>query len=267
MECLSCSNFKICKGGCLGQKMVDFMDTVDMTFKDYGEMAKRTMNNFENNEIKKMNGQMGVVGEIGELVDGFKKYKTHNLNEESKNILLQNLQVEIGDIVWYLSASLASSYNFTFEDIGLFLFGEQKQEFEIYSIDDCSILNSIKRKDPECFSHPRENKIKISMLDHIEYTSYDFEKEWKNLVLCSCEIIYASEMEEVIASSSSLLLSLSKLAHMELNVSMEEILKKNIEKLMQRYSEGFDRNVASSRIELLTNYKNSEPEKKPYIKK
>ena len=40
---------------------------------------------------------------------------------------------------------------------------------------------------------------------------------------------------------------------------MEQILWRNVEKLKGRYQTGFDRSIASSRIELLTAYKESEP--------
>ena len=70
--------------------MVAFISPDTLTFKKYGILARRTMNTFDTEEIKKMNGEMGIVGEIGELIDSFKKYKTHNLNADSKNKLKEN---------------------------------------------------------------------------------------------------------------------------------------------------------------------------------
>lgn len=256
-ECMSCSNFDICKGGCLGQKMVDFMEQGNLTFKHYGELAKRTMNHFASDSVKKMNGEMGIIGEVGELIDSFKKYKTHDLDETSKQKLLQNLQVEIGDIVWYLAASLSSFYQFEFEDIGMYLFGERKQKLE--TITDEALIKSVKRKDPECLKGYSDNGIPITYLDHLNKGGYSFEDEWKSLVRYACEIIYASEKERVLEMSSNLLVSLSRISSIELGVSMEQILWRNIEKLKNRYQTGFDRSVANSRIELLTSYKESEP--------
>lgn len=40
---------------------------------------------------------------------------------------------------------------------------------------------------------------------------------------------------------------------------MEKILVKNVEKLKKRYQNGFDETIASSRVQLLTNYKKTEP--------
>lgn len=256
-ECISCSDFGICKGGCLGQKMVDFMEQSNLTFKHYGELAKRTMNHFDNDSIKKMNGEMGIVGEIGELIDSFKKYKTHNLDEESKQRLLQNLQIEIGDIVWYLAASLSSFYQFEFEDIGTYLFGQRKNKIETFT--DEALIKNVKRKDPECLREYHDNGIPIACLDHLNIGDYSFEEEWKSLVRYACEIIYTDEKEKVLEISSKLLISLSRISSIELGVSMEQILWKNVEKLKIRYQRGFDRSIASSRVELLATYKESEP--------
>ncbi len=256
-ECMSCSNFEICKGGCLGQKMVDFMEQGNLTFRHYGELAKRTMNHFDNDVIKKMNGEMGIVGEIGELVDSFKKYKTHNLDEISKEKLCQNLQVEVGDIVWYLAASLSSYYQFEFEDIGNYLFGHKKKKIETFT--DEAIIKSVKRKDPECLKGVYDNSIPVAYLDHVNIEGYSFDQEWKNIIRYACEIIYTNEREKVLEMCGNLLISLSRISSIELGTSMEQILWRNIEKLKGRYQTGFDRSIASSRIELLTAYKESEP--------
>lgn len=61
----------------------------DLIFTSYGNYARRTMNSFDINELKKMNGEMEIVGEIGELVDLLKKYKIHNLTEESKTLFVR----------------------------------------------------------------------------------------------------------------------------------------------------------------------------------
>ncbi len=254
-ECISCSNFNICKGGCLGQKMVDFIELGTPTFKHYGELAKRTMNHFDNDSIKKMNGEMGIVGEIGELVDSFKKYKTHNLDEISKKKLLQNLQVEIGDIVWYLAASLASSYQFEFEDIGNHLFSRREKTVETFT--DEALIKAVKRKDPECFHGYNDTGIPIAYLDFLNKEGYSFDTEWKKLVHFAYEII--SSEDNILEKSADLLIALSRIASIELGVSMEQILCNNVEKLKVRYQTGFDPRIASSRIELLTSYKKSEP--------
>ena len=257
LECLECSNYEICKGGCLGQKMVAFISPDTLTFKKYGILARRTMNTFDTEEIKKMNGEMGIVGEIGELIDSFKKYKTHNLNADSKNKLKENLIIEVGDIVWYLAASLSSYYDIDFENIGKYIQNSTNKELERKVFDTPILLQSIKTKDPECLLKSSSNEIDISILDN-NTEDYNFNNEWKKLVYYACQIIYLSDKDKLIETITNLLLTLSRIANIELEISMNEVLKRNIDKLNNRYKQGYDREVANKRIKLLTNYKESE---------
>ena len=257
LECLECSNYEICKGGCLGQKMVAFISPDTFTFRKYGILARRTMNNFDTEEIKKMNGEMGIVGEIGELIDSFKKYKTHNLNVDSKNKLKENLIIETGDIVWYLAASLSSYYDIDFEDIGKYIQNSSNKELDRKVFDTPILFQSIKTKDPECLLKSSSNEINISILDN-NTCDYNFNNEWKKLVYYACQIIYLSNKNKLIETIANLLLALSRIANIELEVSMNEVLKRNIDKLNNRYKQGYDVEVANKRIKLLTNYKGSE---------
>ena len=257
LECLECSNYEICKGGCLGQKMVAFISPDTFTFRKYGILARRTMNNFDTEEIKKMNGEMGIVGEIGELIDSFKKYKTHNLNADSKKKLKENLIIEVGDIVWYLAASLSSYYDIDFEDIGKYIQNSSNKELDRKVFDTPILFQSIKTKDPECLLKSSSNEINISILDN-NTCDYNFNNEWKKLVYYACQIIYLSDKNKLIETIANLLLTLSRIANIELEVSMNEVLKRNIDKLNNRYKQGYDVEVANKRIKLLTNYKGSE---------
>ena len=257
LECLECPNYEICKGGCLGQKMVAFISPDTFTFRQYGILARRTMNNFDTDEIKKMNGEMGIVGEIGELIDSFKKYKTHNLNIDSKNKLKENLIVETGDIVWYLAASLSSYYDIDFEDIGKYIQDSSNKKLDRKDFDTPILLQSIKTKDPECLFKSSNNEIDISILDN-NTCNYNFNNEWKKLVYYACQVIYINNKNKLIETLAKLLLTLSGIANMELDVSMNEVLKRNIDKLNNRYKQGYDVEVANKRIKLLTNYKESE---------
>ena len=257
LECLECSNYEMCKGGCLGQKMVAFISPDTFTFRGYGILARRTMNNFDTEEIKKMNGEMGVVGEIGELIDSFKKYKTHNLNIDSKNKLKENLIIEVGDIIWYLAASLSSYYNINFEDIGKYIQDSNNKNIDRKVFDTPILLQSIKTKDPECLFKSSNGEIDVSILDN-NNQDYNFNDEWKKLVYYSCQIIYLSDKNKLIETIAHLLISLSRIANIELEVSMNEVLKRNIDKLNNRYKQGYNVATANKRIKLLTNYKKSE---------
>ena len=158
LECLECSNYEICKGGCLGQKMVNFISPDTFTFRQYGILARRTMNDFATEDIKKMNGEMGIIGEMGELIDSFKKYKTHNIDIDNKNKLRENLIIESGDIVWYLAASLSSYYDINFEDIGKYIQDGSNKELERKKFDTPILLQSIKTKDISRYFNPN-NKL------------------------------------------------------------------------------------------------------------
>lgn len=204
-----------------------------------------------------MNGEMGIVGEIGELIDSFKKYKTHNLNIDSKKNLKENLIIETGDIVWYLAASLSSYYDINFEDIGKYIQNSTNKELDRKVFDTPILLQSIKTKDPECLVKSSTNEIDISILDN-NTCDYNFNNEWKKLVYYACQIIYLSDKNKLIETIANLLITLSRIANIELEVSMNEILKRNIEKLNNRYKQGYDVKVANKRIKLLTNYKGSE---------
>lgn len=261
LECLNCPNYEMCKGGCLGQKMVAFISPDNFTFREYGILARRTMNNFDTEEIKKMNGEMGIIGEIGELIDTFKKYKTHNLNNDSRNILKDNLIIEIGDIVWYLAASLSSYYNIRFEDIGKYIQNNTEKESDKQIIDTPILLQSIKTKDPECLFKAQNDEIYINILDN-NIVNYNFDNEWKKLVYYSYQIIYIDDENKLIEILANLLLTLSKIANIELEVSMNEVLKRNIDKLNNRYEQGYSREVANKRIKLLSSYKKSEATRK-----
>ena len=261
LECLSCPNYEMCKGGCLGQKMVAFINPDNFTFKEYGILARRTMNNFDNDEVKKMNGEMGIIGEIGELIDTFKKYKTHNLNNDSKKILKDNLIIEVGDIVWYIAASLSSYYNLRFEDIGKYIQNNTEKESDKQIIDTPILLQSIKNRDPECLFKILNDEIYIDILDN-NIANYNFDNEWKKLVYYSYQIIYIDDENKLIEILANLLLTLSKIANIELEVSMNEVLKRNIDKLNNRYKQGYSKEIANKRIKLLSSYKKSEATRK-----
>ena len=66
-ECNSCV-LENCKGGCLAQKMLGIIKKDDnyITTNWYQENALRTMNNFDNLDILKLNAYNGIIGEYGE---------------------------------------------------------------------------------------------------------------------------------------------------------------------------------------------------------
>lgn len=266
-ECQNCPQFACCKGGCLGQKMIAFVDTTHMTFKEYGDQALRTMKDFGSNEIKRMNGELGIIGELGEFFDSFKKLKTHELTDENKEKIRKNLAIEAGDIMWYIGASLSNSYGVTFEEIGDYLLNKKRRVPSTrVSISEDEVEKCVKTKDPEClFQRPSQYHL-LSALDNF-VTDYDFDTYWKDLVATACKLLYAEDKDDLIRHSASFLITLTAIVNHELGISIEEPARLNIEKLKSRYEKGFDVAVSNGRIDLLTEYKTSEVSaEKPYQK-
>ena len=252
-ECQTCHNFTLCKGGCLGQKMVAMIHH-SITFEDYQHHALRTMNNFEDSEHVRLNGEMGLIGEIGELIDIFKKYETHSLNDDKKKQLRENIVYELGDITWYLAASLATFYQYNFADIASYL-----TDKKMHKMIDSDVLSACaKEKDPLC--HKIHPGIPLSILDN-KLPSYDISKDWKQLPLYACQIISSDSKEVVLQNASLILIHLAAVANHVLGMSFTDVINKNIEKLQKRYRSGFDEEIANSRIEEYDKYKKTEPVK------
>ncbi len=262
-ECLQCAQFPCCKGGCLGQKMVSFVDTDSLDFTSYGNQALRTMREFESLAVQRQNGELGLLGELGEFLDSFKKYKTHHVDEDSKEKLRANLKIEAGDILWYLAASLGNSYGLSFAEVGDYLSSTTSKK----RVGESFFTACVKEKDPECLFSKKEREVPLSILDAFIKENYDFDTEWKKLVSLACELLYQTKKEEVLKRISTFLISLATIVSYELSISMTEVAKSNLEKLKTRYTMGFDSTIASSRVTLLTDYKKEEvPQEKPYQK-
>jgi len=266
-ECIKCPQFACCKGGCLGQKMIAFVDSTHLTFQEYGDQALRTMKDFGSNKIKRMNGELGIIGELGEFFDSFKKLKTHELTEENQEKIRKNLAIEAGDIMWYIAASLSNSYGVSFEEIGESLLGyKRKVPSTRTPIGEEDVEKCVKRKDPECLFTPHSKYYLLSSLDNFS-SDYDFDTYWKDLVATACKLLYAQDRKEVIKLSASFMVVLTAIVNHELGISIEVPARLNIEKLKSRYEKGFDTAISNGRIDLLTEYKTSEVSiEKPYEK-
>lgn len=251
-KCQKCANFTMCQGGCLGQKMVMRMQS-STTFEDYSYHARRTMNDFGTREKLKMNGEMGLIGEIGELVDLLKKYKTHSLTEEKKSQCIENMMYELGDISWYVAASLSYFYGYSFADIGEYLTNSNRKNFyDSELIRECALDS-----DPLCIN-PSNRGVSVRILDS-KY-SFDIDKDWKKLPLIASQIISSDNKDDVLKYSAELMTLLAGFANNILGISIEEVLNMNIDKLKKRYEIGFDVKVANDRITQYDTYKKKEPE-------
>ena len=83
----------------------------DFSFNEYQKLAMRTAKKFEN--IKEMQADvgLGLAGESGEVADIIKKSLAG-----AKEIDLEHLKEELGDVLWYL-AEASSCFNFSLEEI------------------------------------------------------------------------------------------------------------------------------------------------------
>lgn len=82
-----------------------------MDFNDYQSLAARTANNHMTRDMAIANWCMGLAGELGELVDPIKKHIFHG-----KDISLDNIKKEAGDVLWYLS-NLMNTLGIDFDDV------------------------------------------------------------------------------------------------------------------------------------------------------
>ncbi len=253
--CINCKNFSICKGGCLAQKMIyNFDNESEKTFQWYEVNAKRTMNDFGSPELAKLNAKAGIIGETGELIDCIKKYYTHNCSEEKKETIKKLMIDEIGDLTWYIAASLSSYYEFAFEDLANEIFKNSNNN--VRKIDDKLIKYCAICKDPNCLFNNKLNYHNISELDEIITESeFDLTKEWEKLVELTHNIIKNDEKKIIIVYAAQLLILLAKISNLFLGISYEQVLSMNIERLQARFELGFDSNIANKRINIEEKYK------------
>lgn len=85
-----------------------------MNFKEYQELASRTLDKDKETEIVLINMSMGLAGESGETVDYLKKvlFHGHEFNVEK-------LASELGDVLWYIS-SICTVLNINLEELAAY---------------------------------------------------------------------------------------------------------------------------------------------------
>ena len=260
-ECLACDSYVTCKSGCFGQKLIcNFTNNNINTFEWYEINAKRTMNKFKTNDDMIFNHKTGIFGESGELFDNLKKYYTHNLNNEKKQELIEIMIGEIGDIIWYIVAPLATAFNFSADDIVAKIVNYNYKAKK--NIDSNIIRYAAGQKDPLC-PYNNSNSFPINTIDQrINTKDYNIYNEVDDYVLLIARLITSKNREEALSLAAQLLLFLGRIANCELKVSLEDVLKKNVEKLQKRYPIGFNEMVSNSRISYTKKYKLEEAYKK-----
>lgn len=260
-ECQTCK-LTNCKGGCLAQKMLEIIKTPtnNITARWYQENALRTMNKFESKEAMKLNAYTGIIGEYGEFFDYIKKLYTHNLSETKKQEIRELAPNEIGDLIWYLSTSLALTYDYTLDEVYEYILNLNHTN---YKIDKNLINKASQNKDPLCPITKKSESYSIDYINNFLKKEYLDKKLTEQTILTILinlkkelnKLDYIETKQEAIIVVAEILIELATITKIFFNKNLSEILNDNIEKLRKRYPEGFDKNIASERISANKKYK------------
>ncbi len=269
-ECQNCGN-KYCRGGCLAQKMINTIERGQGTITSnwYQENALRTINDFGSIENLKFNAYTGVFGEAGEFFDYMKKYYTHNLEEEKKAEIKRLASKELGDIMWYLSTSMALYYSYTLDEVLTKILRKRSSKKNLSAQRHITNPNLIEeaalKKDPLCPHNEESYSVDIIedyLDDYDESTDvygilYNFKKTLNQLDYID-ETNPEQTKEKAIEVVASIVIAIASIAHFLFNKNLSDLLVDNIEKLKNRYPQGFDDKVANARIEANKRYKEEE---------
>lgn len=257
-ECIFCGN-ELCQGGCLGQKMINMLkrNSSNITTTWYQENALRTINNFENRDVLKLNAYTGIIGEYGEFFDYIKKLYTHSLTEDKKKEILALAPNELGDLVWYLVTSLALVFDYTLDDIYNYIINDSKKS---HGIDENLIATAALSKDPLCENENNDYSYDIDLIDEYleDYKGTDILFILMDFKRTLNKIDEIDGRDDAIKTVSAVLLKIASIAKFLFGVRLSEILVNNIEKLRKRYPEGFDTDTANRRIDANKVYKAEE---------
>lgn len=259
-ECINC-HLTNCKGGCLAQKMLEIVKRdKHITTKWYQENALRTMNNFENKDILKLNAYTGIIGEYGEFFDYIKKLYTHNLSQDKKDKIKFLAPKELGDLVWYLSGPLAYTYSYTLDEIYENILNIHHNN---YQIDYNLITKASFSKDPLCIFKKNNKGYNIDIINSFlkeEYLTSKLNEDTVLKILLNFKKIlnkldYIENKKDAIKVVSKILIEVATISKSFFNLNLSEILEDNIDKLRKRYPEGYDKEVANKRIDANKKYK------------
>ncbi len=259
-RCKECGK-ENCHGGCLGQKLLDITSRdEEITTSWYQNNALRTINDFGSRSALRLNAYMGIIGEYGEFFDYIKKLYTHSLSEEKKREILKLAPKELGDLVWYLSTSLAIYYDYSLDEVYNSLTGSIKSGF---MLDEDLIKKAALSPDPLC----QENSggYNIDYINHfigaIDIDTVNVFDTLMNFKKVLNKIDYVDTKDDAIKVVGEILLYVAAISKVMFNVNLSEILEDNIAKLRARYPEGFSSDTANIRIDANKKYKEEEDTK------
>jgi NTP pyrophosphatase (non-canonical NTP hydrolase) len=82
-----------------------------MNFNEYQKLAVATKKQWDNNQLELADCGLGLTGEAGEVAEVLKK---HIMG--SRELDLENIKKELGDVLWY-AASLCDSLNISMQEV------------------------------------------------------------------------------------------------------------------------------------------------------
>ena len=182
-----------------------------MTLNEYQALAQRTSPNDGHDRMD--NAMLGLIGETGEIIDVFKKY-IYQSSPETK-LPTEKFAEEIGDVMWYM-AELAAGMEARIGDIA----GNSFSQFDKDAARRCGTTGNLRREVTKMHRCADMICIAIEKNAHREQIKY---------------------MRRMISRAA-------RLACMN-GYTLEEVCRKNIQKLQARYPEGFDARASMRRYE------------------
>lgn len=259
-ECEKC-DVEYCHGGCLGQKLINMVSKNNGITTDwYQNNALRTINDFESRSALKLNAYMGIIGEYGEFFDYIKKLYTHSLNDEKKREIYSLAPKELGDLVWYLSTALAIYYDYSLDEVYHHISGGMKNGFKL---DSNLIRKASTLKDPLCDNSDSSYSIDYinHYIDMVNIDTVNIFDTLMNFKKVLNKIDYIETREDALTVVGEILIYVAAISKLMFGVNLSTILEANIEKLKNRYPEGFSEEVANCRIDANKKYKEEEDTK------
>lgn len=186
-----------------------------MQIKDYQGLAMRTS---PEGHDRQLNGCMGLIGETGEIVDIVKKWKFQS--GDHAELPKDKLIDECGDVLWYC-AELATGM-----DVVLSALYTEKNFFfdDMREINETAPLELTAMRLATMATRPT-----LFLFDGVQ----GIEKEVK---LIGREWQEAQAQAEIVG----IMATIRDILEIHCNVSLEDAMEHNIEKLQKRYPDGFD---------------------------
>lgn len=178
-----------------------------ITLRQYHSLAMRTSQNDGHDKVD--NGMLGLLGESGELIDILKKMKYQSTPDAAWPIW--EIADELGDVLWYLE-EMADGIGTTMELMAATTFEE---------------LDAMTRKN----SRHNIEKVILNLSTH----AHNIRKAIRRKDAKTRDI----QMRRMLYAAACLARAIG--------MPIEDVARRNIDKLMRRYPNGFDAGISMAR--------------------